>query len=228
MILDNYKIKLLGGSLLAHIVFAVCLVIYAHNLIKKPAVSQSIKIRIAENKPKPEIKMEKPVTIPKIEKKKPPKPKSERKPESVVVKNTPPVQGLSASALSATGKGISAPVGNTLLQKDEGKRLKPEDVHSLEQDLSAEATLIRSTFRTPDYTQPALFAQLQGIFAVDVFVDKNGNPVDVDLIKSVGYDMDQRIKEAILHSKFLPKKDKTGETLDGWTEVKVKLEIHNS
>ena len=111
------------------------------------------------------------------------------------------------------------------MHKDEGKRLKAEEVKELAQDLSAEASLIRSTFVKPPYSQAALFAQLQGMFAVLVFVDKEGNASDVELPRKIGYDMDETIRQAVLTAKYYPQKDKEGQPMEGWTEIKIKLEI---
>ena len=226
---SRYTLNILGGSFMAHVGFVLCLVYLGSRVPVAPPHMMPVKLRITQApKPAPVAPKAEPVIkpqpLPKIVKHVAP-PKSERKPTSTPVHDAVPVQGLSASALSTNGKGIAVPIGNTLLREDEGKRLKADEVKEMEQDMSAEASLIRSTFTKPPYSQSALFAQLQGTFSVLVFVDKEGNPVDMELPRKIGYDMDDPIRHAVLTARYYPKKDKEGQPLEGWTEIKIKLEI---
>lgn len=223
----------LHGALVAGLVFVT----------SRPATKapEAVRVQIKEvQKPKPpEVKPPEP---PKVEEKKPeppkekpkPKPKppekktaSERKPEKKPpVKPAPPVQGLSASAVSPNGTGIAAPVGNTLMTEDEGKRLKAEDVQPLtNEDLSADAALIRASIATPQYTDAALDAELEGTYTVEVFVDAAGAVTDAQLPKKIGYGMDEKVMAAARKARFTPRKDKLGKSIPGWTEVKFRLEI---
>ena len=227
--LNKYTWRMYFGSLLVHGALGAGLIYMAYRTPVSPMSMAPIKLKIAYM-PKPETKVveqlpaPKVKPLPKVAKKMAP-PKSERKPAATPTPDAMPIQGLSASTLTAGAHGIAVPIGNTLLREDEGKRLKAEDVKDLEQDLSTEASLIHSTFSKPTYSQTALFAQLTGMFAVLVFVDKEGNALDVELPKTIGYDMDDPIKKAVLLAKYFPKKDKSGQAQDGWTEIKVKLEI---
>jgi protein TonB len=163
----------------------------------------------------------------------PPKPRpkdrkvaSERKPKQPPAPTAKPVQGLSAEAISAEGTGIAAPIGNTLMTEDEGKRLKAEDVGALgNQDLSADARLIRSSFQTPSYTEAAIDAAIEGTYVVDVYVDETGNVTSAELTKKVGYGMDERLLAAANQARFEPRKNRFGKAEPGWTTISFRLEL---
>jgi TonB family protein len=159
--------------------------------------------------------------------KKNPEQRSERKPRK---KNpsTPakPIQGLSASALSTQGTGISAPLGNTLRMEDQGVRAKAEEVGELSgEDLSAEARLQADSISRPSYTDEALDANLQGTVSLDVLVDAEGRVQKVELKKPLGFGMDPLIIAAARGARFIPRKDRFGNAIAGWTEIKFRLEL---
>jgi protein TonB len=160
-------------------------------------------------------------------KKKPPEKKrvaSERK-APPKTPETAPVQGLSPEALTPQATGIAAPVGNTLLTGDEGKRINPEDYKPMAGDLSADARLILSSVKVPAYTEAALEANLEGNFIVDVFVDEAGKVLQAEVRKKVGFGMDERILEAARLARFTPRKNKFGRSEEGWAEIKFTLVI---
>ena len=188
-----------------------------------------VKITVTETKVPPPVEVP-PVIPPKPEpkpkKKDPPKTPPTQTPQKVE-QQTPveAIQGISPDAMVTDGKGLSAPVGNTLLKEDEGKRLKPEDVGKLQQDCSSDARLIRETVTTPKYTEAALDANLEGAFVVDIFVDAQGVVLEAELRKKVGFGMDERIIESVKSSKFVPRKNKVCGSIAGWAEIKFSLVI---
>lgn len=194
----------------------------------KPEPPKSVKVSIKETpvapppeepkippKPEPKPKKPEPKKLPPTQK---PVPKEDSKPVEAV-------QGINPDAMVKDGKGLAAPVGNTLLKEDEGKRLKPDDVQQLTTDCTADARLIRESVVTPKYTDAALDANLEGVFIVDVFVDENGNVREAELRKKVGYGMDDRIIEVVKQSRFIPRKNKVCGNIAGWAEIKFSLVI---
>jgi len=168
----------------------------------------------------------------KSEKKK--KPISERKNTHPPKTPSPPVQGISADSVVPSKDGPSVPLGNTLLAEDKGLRLPAKDIKDLpsgdpadngNKDLSADAEMILSSVKKPDYTDEALDAHLEGLIIVDVFVDKTGHVQSAELRKKVGFGMDERILKVVKNIQFKARKNKKGQGIDGWTEVKFKLEI---
>jgi len=147
-----------------------------------------------------------------------------RKPKKKPKKNAKKVQGLTKESL-VKDSSVSAPAGNTLMQKDEGARLTPEEVDELEEDLSSDALLIQGSFIVPEYTQLALDADLEGRFIVDVYVDESGTVLEAELRKKIGYAMDQRVLEVSRTAKFIPRKNAKGVPLAGWAEIAFYLEI---
>lgn len=183
-------------------------------------VMEPIKVKVVVNEPK---SME--VLPPKPEKKEKPKPQN-LAPNAQVTPNAPqtdtPVQGLTKDSLSDQGT-MAAPVGNTLMKEDEGKRL--EQVEALRGDMSAPARLIPQTLAAPPYTDEALDATLEGSFIVDVFVNLDGTVRDAELRKKIGFGMDVRVLEAVRSARFNPRKNRFGVSEEGWTELKFTLVI---
>ena len=91
--------------------------------------------------------------------------------------------------------------------------------------MSADARLIPDSLTRPKYTEDAISANLEGLFAVDVFVDPQGRVTDAQLPKKIGYDMDERVLLAIRNARFTPRRDKAGQALSGWTSIKVRLQL---
>jgi len=138
--------------------------------------------------------------------------------------NTPPIQGLTKDSVADQGT-FSAPVGNTLMIEDTGKRVAPEDVGALKGDMSAPASLIRESVNTPPYTDQALDASLEGTWVVDVYVELSGSVSSVELRKKIGYGMDERVLEAAKLARFKPRKNRFGAIEAGWAEIKFTLVI---
>lgn len=135
------------------------------------------------------------------------------------------VQGLPPDAVQPDAPGIAAPIGNTLLTEDEGKRIRPEDYRDLGGDLSADARLIMKSVVVPKYTDAALEGNLEGNFVVDVYVDEAGNVLQAEVRKRVGFGMDEKLLAAARVAKFQPRKNKFGRTEAGWAEIKFTLLI---
>lgn len=207
-------------SLVVHIVTATGLNVITSR--PKRVQIQPVKVRIAETSPK---EMPKEIPPPPKKKKEPP-PKQNVAPNQDVKPETPvtdvPVQGLTKDSLSNDGT-MAAPVGNTLMVEDSGKRVK--EVEALRGDMSSPAKLIASTMVTPPYTDEALDAMLQGSFIVDVYVNLDGSVREAELRKKIGYGMDPRVIDAVKLSKFVPRKNRFGVSEEGWTELKFTLVI---
>lgn len=205
-------------SMVLHALSAGWLFRIAHRPVT--AVMEPIKVKVVVNEPK---SIE--VRPPKPEKKEKPKPQN-LAPNAQVAPNAPqtdtPVQGLTKDSLSDQGT-MAAPVGNTLMKEDEGKRL--EQVEALRGDMSAPARLIPQTLATPPYTDEALDAALEGSFIVDVFVNLDGTVRDAELRKKIGFGMDSRVLEAVRSARFTPRKNRFGVSEEGWTELKFTLVI---
>ena len=222
-------------SIAAHILVAILVVTLRPTSHSKTMVPVTVKIHRTE-KPKPqppEVKKEESKPEPKKADKPKPKPKekkvsTERKTKEPPKEMAKPIQGLSPSALAPEGKGITAPVGNTLLTEDPGKRVKPEDVKPLSNDdLSADAALIASSVVVPKYTEDAIDAGVEATVTVDVFVDATGQVKDAELKKKIGYGMDARILDTARNARFIPRKDRYGRSVEGWAEIRFRLEIPN-
>lgn len=192
------------------------------NTNKPPAKPDYSKMAIRVNEmPKPTIPPE-----PEKVKPKPPKPEKQKPTPNQQVKtaapDTPPVQGLTKDSVSDKGT-ISAPVGNTMMTEDTGKRVK--DAAPIAGDLSAPAALVRDSIKIPPYTDQALDASLEGTWIVDVFVNVDGSIKDADLRKKIGYGMDERVLAAAKAARFIPRKNKLGVSEPGWAEIKFTLVI---
>ena len=181
-----------------------------------PPKSEPVKITVKSPEPPPPPKEK--VTPPK-EKKVAREKRIEQKPKTLTP--PPPVFGVAKDNLNSTGKGLSVPVGNTLMVEDDGKRNPDPGVL---QDLTADAQIILNTVKIK-YTDEAIDAGLQGSVIVEVMVDENGNPIEAILKKKVGYKMDENIKRAALSSKFKPRLNRYGKPQAGWTDVKFTLTL---
>lgn len=192
-----------------------------------------VRIRIVEKKEEPKVepvKKEEPPPQPK------PKPKPKPIPKQVATERpknaeTPPkeppkpVMGLDQNSFDTSGKSsVSAPMGNTLMMEDTGERVDTPPA-PMDTDLSSDAQLIRDSFAIPSYTEAALDAGLEGVVFVDVHVDANGNVLEAELRKKVGYGMDAKIVEAVLSARFVPRKNRLGRPEATWTEIKFTLQI---
>ncbi len=140
-----------------------------------------------------------------------------------------PIFGIPPKTLlpSNSNSTISAPTGNTTQIEDKGMRIEKEELNEIPigQDLSEQPHLIRSTVQLPQYTEEALDNNIEGIFAVEVYVDENGNVTQSELKKNVGFGMDEKLLEAARQVRFMPAKDRYGKSMGVWTEIKFKLQI---
>lgn len=166
-------------------------------------------------KPKPTEKKPKPKKVPTQAPK-----KVDNPPEKVI-----PIQGINPDAMVKDGKGMAAPVGNTLLMEDEGKRLKPEQVGALQEDCTSDARALTDTFIKPEYTADAVDGGLEGSFVVDVFVDGTGMVKEAELRHKIGYGMDERVLSAAKNTKFTPRKNRVCGFIAGWAEIKIVLTL---
>ena len=230
MKITSTKILVIAASvsLVGHLVsFGV---LYRVGSVPRPEKLAPVRVSVVEQK-KPEPPPETPPTI--IPPKPPPKKKEEPKktptqapkPKEPPKTEAVPVQGISPDAMVKDGPGLAAPVGNTLLKEDEGKRLRPDEVGKLDKDCSADARLVRDSVETPRYTDDALDAGLQGVFTVDVFVDATGAVLEAEMRKPIGYGMDARVVEAAKKARFIPRQNKVCTPLAGWAEMKFSLII---
>lgn len=139
---------------------------------------------------------------------------------------TQPVLGLSKDSFTTDGKsGIAVPAGNTTMIEDQGIRLSPDQIKRLDRDLSEDAKLIAGSFIKPEYTQEAEDAGLEGLFIVEVFVNTKGEVTAAELRNKIGKGMDERVLAAARQSKFYPRKNPLGQAQDGWTELKIRLNL---
>ena len=191
-----------------------------------------VKVRIVEKKveaPPPPPPAPPPPPPPKPKERLKPKPKAAAKSERAKPQETPPIkpvapiQGLDKNSFDKNGKGIAAPIGNTLNTEDKGIRV--QEAAPITQDMSADPQLIRDSVSQPAYTDVALDANFEGYVVVDVLVDKMGKVVQAELKKKVGYGMDQRILDVVNAARFVPRKGKVGEPLEGWSEIKFNFQL---
>ncbi len=212
--LENASRSAILWSLGIHLAFLVALFVATAPAAKQPdAVKVEIVAVPAVIPPKPALEKPREKRV-----------ATERKP-SPKAQQTKAVQGIPPDAVTPDASGISAPIGNTLMTEDEGKRIRPEDYRELAGDLSSDARLILGSVKVPAYTDAALEANLEGNFVVDVYVDEVGNVLQAELRKRVGFGMDDRLVEAARVAKFKPRKDKLGRAEAGWAEIKFSLVI---
>ena len=121
---------------------------------------------------------------------------------------------------------FKVPIGNSLMEKDNGESLSKKEYEELGSgDLSAQPQLDRSSIEIPDYTQEALDSGLEGTFTVAIYVDENGNVSKAEILRKIGYGMDERVLKAASKTRFIPAQDKRGRKIPEWTEIKFRLEI---
>jgi len=186
--------------------------------LEKVKISVSPAREIPPPPPPPEPK-------PKEKPKKPPKQTPTPHEQALPAKpDAAPIQGLTKDSVSDKGT-MSAPVGNTMMMEDTGKRVAPEDVGALKGDLSSPAALIRDSIQSPPYTDQALDAALEGSWVVDVYVDVSGAVTSAELRKRIGYGMDERVLKVARSARFSPRKNKLGIAEAGWAEIKFTLVI---
>ena len=155
------------------------------------------------------------------------KPKEEKKQVSRTAKKPTKkkkILGVTNQSLAKDGGAVSAPIGNTLNEIDRGIRLNKDDTPT-ESDLSRDARLIRSTLIKPIYTDEATDVSLEGNYRVAVFVDESGTVLDVELDEVIGYGMDERVLLASQSARFIPRLDRTGRKVSGWTYIIFKLRL---
>ena len=91
-------------------------------------------------------------------------------------------------------------------------------------DKSNEASLIISTLRKVEMTREAIKARLQGSVPVDVRLDDSGRVLEIEILKPVGFGMDDRIVAALKEAKYVPKRDTSGKGVETWITIQFKLE----
>ncbi len=208
------------ASLAAHLIGQW--ILFSLPPVRSHTIAQSVKIKISS----PEKDKEPGPIPPRPEKRAASPKKRQATPNQVVQQNDrtteEPVQGLTKESMTEGGT-MAAPLGNTLMAEDTGKRLK--EVDALKGDLSQPARLIPTSLIAPPYTDQALDAALEGSFIVDVFVNLDGTVRVAELRRKIGYGMDSRVIDAVKTSKFIPRKNRFGVSEEGWTELKFTLVI---
>ena len=102
---------------------------------------------------------------------------------------------------------------------DTGERVNPDEVQELEHNLEADAILIRSSIKTPELTDAAIDSGIEGQFRIEVFVDEKGNVVNTEQDRKVGYQMDSLLIQAAKRARFIPRKNKKGQAISGWSYI---------
>ncbi len=144
---------------------------------------------------------------------------------------TPPRETFGMDKKSFTDNknaAVAQRVGNTQMKSQEKDYTPPAKVTELpEADPAPPPPRKRprprplprpSTYNLPDvttrprvvkwvqakYTDQALDEGVEGIVKAEVVLNRNGNPVRVRIVKSLGYGLDERVKQAVLASRFTP------------------------
>lgn len=97
--------------------------------------------------------------------------------------------------------------------------------HSVASGFSLEKEGELLSFESPEYTEEALEAELEGLFEISVFVSEEGKALEVNLLSSVGYGMDELLIEASLKASFLPKRNRQGKAVKSWVSFQIQLEM---
>ncbi len=222
------------ASLVFHVLIGVLIVKADSRRLNRGGFQNqtAVKVNIVPKEPKIEEK-EKPPEPPPPPPPKKIKPKKPLTPKPTFIKKDPekkpreppkPSYGLSPDSFAPDGKStVTAPMGNTLGIDPSIRSDKVEPLTSAEMDLSRDARLIKSSVTEPEYTPEAEDAGLEGIWAVEVFVNEKGVVEEVQLNKMVGFGMDERLKNAAKSARFEPRRDKLGRAVPGWTEIKFRL-----
>jgi protein TonB len=216
------------GSVFLHLFGWILLLLSTSVNQIPPPKEQLVKLEVNVEQPKiipPKPLPSKARRIKKKPKRRPVSHTEAKKKRPKLAKKVPPIQGLNKESVSKDAEGIAAPVGNTMMSSDEGKRMRPDQIEGYDEDQSRDAILIRGSFTIPEYTLVALDAALEGRYVVDVFVSKDGFVEDAELRKPIGYNMDQRILTAATSAKFEPRRNKYGGAIEGWAEIPFRLTI---
>jgi len=81
---------------------------------------------------------------------------------------------------------------------------------------------------SPVYPAASLRANEEGAVILRVLVDEQGRPLQVDVLKSSGYQrLDDAAKRAVGHWVFVPPKQ-DGQTVRSWSRVQVRFELKNA
>lgn len=191
----------LAVSFVGHLLFGLSLLL--PKLGKKEAENAPYQVKIRTvQRPAPQNTKPKSLPPPRA---KPAQIGGQKKPDA----NAPPVEAdpsavVSDQASDSESSTASGPSGN---------------------DLSSDARMIPESVIVPQYTEEAIDANIEGVVGVDVFVDASGQVTDVELHKSTGFGMDERIVASAWKVRFYPRRDKLGRPLAGWTQIKFRLEI---
>lgn len=218
----------IGLSLLYHLILGAVLqsASRSRNSVPKNRKPGSYVVKV---KPKEEPK---PLPQPKLPEV--PKPKVKPKPLEPVsnTKKAPPpnkapvtpIQGLTKESLAQDGKGnFTAPIGNTLMIEDEGRRVT--EVAPLTEDLSSDPKLLPESVLIPTYTDAALDAGFEGRVTIEVYVDAAGHVIQAEPQKKIGYGMDEKILKSALSARFIPRKNRLGQPEEGWSKITFNLQV---
>ncbi len=88
-----------------------------------------------------------------------------------------------------------------------------------------DASLVRSSFRQPEYTHDALAAGYETDVIAEILVNKDGSVSDVKLGKPLLYDMEHRLIQSIRQARFIAAKNQQGDEVQSWTRIRFRLII---
>lgn len=213
-------------SFLLHVIFFFSVTFKGQHPQKTLPIKSTLTLR--SSRPKSNKPMNKPS---------PPQPSAKQKPRPPKVKKiiksdvqpTPPTASPTPSLMQQTDQNSTAPSETTTNNLNEefsgGAEGQSGSSQGTTENLQQEAALDTNTLQKPEYTKEALRARVQGIFAVDIHVSETGKALEVELIQSPGFGMDERITAVLLSAKYFPKRDASGKTLDTWITIQFKLEM---
>lgn len=124
-----------------------------------------------------------------------------------------PVFGIDMASTSDAGAGPALPVGNQLQTGSDGTAKDPKKVKPLAPSLpppvaaheveKAPEMVDQDQCKAP-YTDEARQAAAQGVVVLDLVVGEDGKAREIEVVKSLGYGLDQAAIEALRRCPFRP------------------------
>lgn len=161
--------------------------------------------KVEPEKPKP-----KPVDLTEIKKPPPPEPVPSNTEVAEKPKEPPkPVFGVTMSSTvgPGSGSGFSVRVGNTLMKEQEEEFTKPEDVKNYAAPVKAHKVqkMPKRIGRCEGvYPDAARDLEIEGQVKLRVTVAEDGSVSDVQVVKGIGYGLDESAVKALKRCKFQP------------------------
>ena len=115
-----------------------------------------------------------------------------------------------ATPPAVVGSGVESPAANGSEKPDHvgGSVRPPSIIHSVD----------------PKYTEEARQAKISGNVQVYLWVDKNGNPSHVKVVRGIGHGLDEKAVESVRQYKFKPAtKDGEPVTVDLYIDVNFQI-----